>query len=79
MRASLRREATPDSPYSLDVVLTAPDTIQLLVRYRPPMTRDSLDKTIEAAREAIKNQARNYGWDTWVKIRETVELYPVQK
>ena len=79
MRAGLRREATTDSPYSLDVVLAAPDTIQLLVRYRPPMTRDSLNKTIDAARDAIKNQARNYGWDKWVKIRETVELYPVQK
>ena len=79
MRAGLRREATTDSPYSLDVVLAAPDTIQLLVRYRPPMTRDSLNKTIDAARDAIKNQARNYGWDKWVKIPETVELYPVQK
>lgn len=79
MRATLRREATPDNPYSLDVVLAGPDTLQLLVRYRPPMTRDSLNKTIEAAREAIRNQAKAYGWDKWVKIRETVEQYPAKK
>ena len=78
MRATLRREATPDNPYSLDVVLAGPDTLQLLVRYRPPMTRDSLNKTIEAAREAIRNQAKSYGWDKWVKIRETVEQYPAK-
>jgi hypothetical protein len=77
-RAGLRREATPDNPYSLDIVLTGPDTLQILIRYHPPMTRESLNKTIEAAREAIRNQARNYGWDKWVKIRETVEQYPAK-
>lgn len=76
MRVTLRREATSDNPYSLDVVLVSPDTLQILVRYHPPITRNSLNKTIEAAREAIRNQARSYGWDKWVKIRETVEMYP---
>ncbi|MEP7153618.1 MAG: hypothetical protein ABI856_18100 [Nitrospira sp.] len=79
MRATLRREATPDNPYSLDVVLAGADTLHILVRYRPPMTKDSLNKTVEAAREAIRNQARAYGWDKWVKIRETVELEPGKK
>ena len=79
MRATLRREATPENPYSLDVVLAGPDTLQLLVQYRPPLTRDGLNKTVEAAREAIKNQAKAYGWDKWVKIRETVELEPGKK
>jgi hypothetical protein len=75
-RAGLRREATPDNPYSLDILLAGPDTLHILIRYRPPMTRESLNKTIQAAREAIRNQARNYGWDKWVKIRETVEVSP---
>ncbi len=79
MRATLRREATSDNPYSLDVVLAGPDTLQLLIRYRPPLTREGLNKTVEAAREAIKNQAKVYGWDRWVKIRETVELEPGKK
>ncbi len=79
MQATLRREATADHPYSLDVVLAGPDTLQLLVRYRPPMTRDGLTKPIEAAREAIRSQAKSYGWDKWVKIRETIEQYPAKK
>ena len=79
MRATLRREATPDNPYSLDVVLAGPDTLQILARYRPPLTREGLGKTMEAAREAIKNQAKAYGWDKWVRIRETVELEPGKK
>lgn len=77
-RVGLRREATPDNPYSLDIVLAGPDTLHILVRYRSPVTRESLNKTIEAARESIKNTARNYGWDKWVKIRETVELVPAK-
>ena len=77
-RAGLRREATPDNPYSLDIVLAGPDTLHILVRYRPPMTREGLNKSIEAARESIKQTARSYGWDKWVKIRETVEPYPAK-
>lgn len=78
-RAGLRREATPDNPYSLDIVLAGPDTLQIVVRYRPPMTRESLNKAIEAARETIRSTARSYGWDKWAKIRETVEMYPAKK
>ncbi len=76
MRAGLRREPTPDLPYSLDIVLAGPDTLQIVVQYRAPLTRDSLGKPIESAREAIRAQARSYGWDKWVKVRETVELLP---
>jgi hypothetical protein len=42
------------------------------------MTREGLNKSIEAARESIKQTARSYGWDKWVKIRETVELSPAK-
>jgi hypothetical protein len=59
-------------------VLAGPDTLHILVRYRPPMTREGLNKSIEAARESIKQTARSYGWDKWVKIRETVEPYPAK-
>ncbi|MCS6291385.1 MAG: hypothetical protein H8K10_20770 [Nitrospira sp.] len=79
MRAGLRREATPDHPYSLDIVLADPQTLQIVVRHASTLDRNRLNKAIEAAREAIKSTARSYGWDKWVKIRETVEAYPAQK
>lgn len=78
-RAGLRREATPDNPYSLDIVLADAQTLQIIVRHAPKVDRDQLNKTIEAARESIRNTARSYGWDKWVKIRETVEMYPAKK
>jgi hypothetical protein len=79
VRAGLRREATPDYPYSLDIVLVGPQTLQIVVRHAPTMTAEALTKTIETARETIKNTARGYGWDRWVKIRESVEAVPAKK
>ena len=79
MRAGLRREATPDHPYSLDIVLADPQTLQIVVRHASTLDRNTLNKAIETAREAIRSTARNYGWEKWVKIRETVEAYPAKK
>ncbi len=79
MRTGLRREATPDRPYSLDIVLADPQTIEIVVHHAPTMKRDQVNKTIEAAREAIRSQARSHGWDKWVKIREKVEVSPGKK
>ena len=78
VRAGLRREATGDSPYSLDVVLVGPETLEIVVRHHPTVRRESVQKTIDAARETIRNTARSYGWDKWVKIREYVEMYPAK-
>jgi hypothetical protein len=79
MRSGLKREATPDRPYSLDIVLADPQTLQIVVRHASTLDKDQLNKTIEAAREAIKSTARGYGWDKWVRIRERVEMYQAKK
>ncbi|MCC6965318.1 MAG: hypothetical protein IT391_03410 [Nitrospira sp.] len=79
MRAGLRREASPDQPYSLDIVLMDPETLQIVVRYQPTANRDKMNQTIAAAREAIRSTAKGYGWDKWVKIRENVELSSARK
>jgi hypothetical protein len=79
MRAGLRREPSPDRPYSLDVILVDPVTLQIIVRHAPTVDRETLNKTIEAARESIRSTARGYGWDSWVKIRENVEVYLPKK
>ncbi|MDR4480851.1 MAG: hypothetical protein R3B37_14040 [Nitrospira sp.] len=75
MRAGLRREASSDQPYSLDIILADPETLQIVVRYEPTVNRESMNRSIAAAREAIRSTAKGHGWDRWVKIRETVEMY----
>lgn len=79
VRSGLRREATPDRPYSLDIVLADPQTLQIVVRHASNMDRDTLSKAMESARETIRSTARSHGWDKWVRIRETVEMYPAKK
>ncbi|HPW16344.1 MAG TPA: hypothetical protein PLM97_11400, partial [Nitrospira sp.] len=60
-------------------VLADPQTLQIVVRHASTLDRNTLNKAIETAREAIRSTARNYGWEKWVKIRETVEAYPAKK
>lgn len=79
MRAGLRREASPDQPYSLDIILMDPETLQIVVRYQPTVNRDNMNRAIAAARDAIRSTAKGYGWEKWVKIRELVEMYPAKK
>jgi len=79
MRASLRHDASTDSPYSLDIILVDDETLLIVVRYHPTVNREIMNRTIDTAREAIRSTATSYGWDKWVKIRESVEMYPPPK
>ncbi len=76
MRAGLRQEVSADHPYSLDIVPVDHETLLIVVRYQPNVNREMMNRTIDTAREAIRSTAKNYGWDKWVKIRESVEMYP---
>jgi hypothetical protein len=79
MRASLRQDASADHPYSLDIIRVDHETLLIVVRYHPTVNREIMNRTIDSAREAIRSTAESYGWDKWVKIRESVEMYPSQK
>jgi hypothetical protein len=79
MRASLRQDANTDHPYSLDIIIVDHETLLIVVRYHPTVNREIMNRTIDSAREAIRSTATSYGWDKWVKIRESVEMYPSLK
>lgn len=79
MRASLKQNASTDSPYSLDIVLVDHETLQILVRYYPTVNREVLNRAIDSARAEILSIATRYGWNKWIKIRERVEMYPSPK
>ena len=78
MRAKLRQDASTGSPYSLDIIPVDHETLLIVVRYHPTMSREIMSGTIDTAREVIRSTAKSYGWDNWVKIRERVEMYPPQ-
>lgn len=79
MRASLRQDASTEYPYSLDIILVDHETLLIVVRYHPTVNREIMNRTIDTAREVIMSTAINYGWDKWVKIRESVEMYSPSK
>ena len=79
MRASLRQDASTDHPYSLDIIPADHETLLIVVRYEPTVNREIMNRTIDTAREAIRSTAKSYGWDNWVKIRESVEMSPSKK
>jgi hypothetical protein len=76
MRAGLRQDASTDHPYSLDIIRVDHETLLIVVRYHPTVNREIINRTIDTAREAINGTAKSYGWDKWVKIRESVEMNP---
>jgi hypothetical protein len=79
IRSGLRQDVSTDHPYSLDIIPVDHETLLIVVRYQPTVNREMMNRTIDTAREAIRSMAKSYGWDNWVKIRESVEMYPSQK
>lgn len=79
MNSQLREHPSIDSPYSLDIVQMNHETLLIFVRYAPTVNRESMNRSINTAREVIMMTAKSYGWDNWVKILERVEMYPPTK
>jgi len=76
VNSQLRQDASADVQFSLSVVHSDHETLVIFVRYHPTVNREIMNRTIETAREVIRSTAKSYGWDTWVNIREQVEMYP---
>ena len=79
VNSQLRHEATADNPYDLSVVQEDHETLLIVIRYHPTVNREMMNRIIDTAREAIRSTAKRYGWDKWVKIRESVGMYPPPK
>ena len=79
VNSQLRQDSSADRPFSLSVVQVDHETLLIVVRYHPTVNREMMSRTIDTAREVIMITAKSYGWDKWVKIRESVEMYPPPK
>ena len=70
----LRQDATTESPFTLSVVQSDHETLLIFVRYGANTDRQIMNLSIDTARKVIATTAKSYGWDRWVKVRESVEL-----
>lgn len=74
LQAQLRQDATADSPFSLNVVNSDHETIFIFVRYQPNADREIMNMAVDTAREVTQITAKSYGWSSWVKIKERIEM-----
>jgi len=74
LQASLRDEELDTNGYTLQIATPDPETILIYVRYQANVNREAMNISIDAARSVIQTTSRGYGWDSWVKIREDIQL-----
>lgn len=68
-----------DSGFTLHFIadkrLEHQNTIIIFCSYAPErVNRTFMNLSIQVARQAIMQHAESYGWDSWVKIRENIQL-----
>jgi hypothetical protein len=75
MNARMRVDLTPESGFSMEFIPVAgTDTITIYVVYLPSVVRQVMNTYIDAARRVISIETRSRGWDSWLKVKEQVEL-----
>ena len=74
LQASLRTDATETEGYDLEITTPDPETILIYVRYSPTVNRQAMNITVDSTRKVIDMAAKSYGWDSWLKVREDIQL-----
>jgi hypothetical protein len=74
LQASLRTDATETEGYDLEIASPDPETILIYVRHSPTVNRQAMNITLDATRKVIDITAKSYGWDSWLKVREDIQL-----
>jgi hypothetical protein len=78
LQAALREDSYDRYGYVLDITNSDPETIVILVGYRPNVNQREMKGSIDSAKIIINQTTKRYGWDNWIKIREDVQPLPVK-
>jgi hypothetical protein len=79
VRSQLQQNVSADSLFFLSVVHVDHETLLIVVRYPPTVNREMMRSAVDSARRIIMTTAKSHGWESWVKIREQVEMSPSKK
>ena len=74
LQASLREDELETERFQLQITSPDSETILIYVRYLPDVNREVMNLAIDGARKVIQITAKGYGWDSWVKVREDIQL-----
>jgi hypothetical protein len=55
------------------------DTVVILVYYFEKVNRQDMNDMINLVRTHVKETVERYGWDSWIKIREKLQLIEIEK
>lgn len=61
------------------VALDTENTILIVVSYTKQTNRELMNIGIDHARKLVEKEARSRGWDSWLKIREELNLLDKSK
>ena len=75
LNAGLRVPLSLEDGYSMDFVPIAnEDAILIYVKYLPSVNREFMNMSINTAREVISMKSKSYGWSSWLKVKEKVQM-----
>jgi hypothetical protein len=66
-------QLTRDSEYGIYFVpLPQTNTIVIQVQHWPDVNRANMNKMINQVRKRIDQEAKDYGWDKWLQVKEEI-------
>ena len=75
LNASLRVSMSVNNGYLMSFApIKKEDVILIYVRHLPNVNREVMNISINSAREVISIKAKQYGWNSWLKVREDVQM-----
>ena len=75
LNANLRVSMSVDNGYLMSFVpIEKENVILIYVRHLPKVNREVMNISINSAREVISIKAKQYGWDSWLEVREDIQM-----
>ena len=69
-----------NNKFSMDFVpIEKEDAILIYVRHLPNVDREAMNITINGAREVISIRSGKYGWNSWIEVREDIQMVKHQR
>ena len=80
LNANLRVSMSVNNGYLMSFVpIEKEDTILIYVRYLPNVNREVMNISINGAREVISIKTKQYGWNSWLKVREDIQMEQLKR
>ncbi len=75
LNANLRISMSVNNGYLMNfAAIEKEDAVLIYVRYLPKVNREAMNISINSAREVISIKTKQYGWNSWLKVREDIQM-----